>query len=169
VSPRSSRDGIHFDVTYNVDCVHCGLVGTCPRYDVKNTIQDHYARIHPKVKEIVEERDFKTYEAPMRCDVCNGIAERPYWEHISDPPTSEGGTVDSDGRWLVCDACHDCYVRRDVKGIVRRHWANAKAQTPGLVTPQIEAAVRAHIAKLARLLFERWDEGTRDTLDNPRI
>jgi hypothetical protein len=171
MSPRSSRDGVNFDETYSVLCVHCGMIGQTPKYDVASFIDMHYNDKHRRPDDLrdaervlVEGVHFTSYRSPNRCDSCSDALEPPYWWHVSDPPTSVPPSMDSDGIWLVCDTCHDLWVARDLVGLVRQNWAMVKGQSPGMVTPELEAAVRVNCTQRYRLLFERWDEGTRIAL-----
>lgn len=49
---------------------------------------------------------------------------------ISTPPTPAGGQDDRDGRWLLCDACHDLWARRTLGAWVRRAWTVQVDRSP---------------------------------------
>ncbi len=149
----------------------CGLVAQSPAYAAHDAVMEHLRRRHRKEKgPFVQGEAFDLYESPFRCDTCNGVAELPWWQHISTPKTSLGPTVDNDGRWLVCDPCHELWVNRDLVGWVRRHWSVAVEQTPWMREDPLAAAeVRAGVAERYRLLFERFDQGVREEVGSPPL
>jgi hypothetical protein len=164
MSPRSSSDGINYDTTMNVHCTFCGLVAMCPKYDLVPVVAEHFLTKHPDLKRPTLGVHYRVFEAPVRCDSCGDVVELPFWTHISNPPTSVLPTIDYDGRWAVCDTCHDLWVERDLAGLIDHHWEITMAQAPGLVrTPDIEHQIKSVVAERYRLLFERWDGGTRET------
>ena len=167
MSPRSARPGADFDVHYDVVCVTCGLVGMCPRYDVAETIIRHYAVEHPHERVSFGGTQFTATPAPRRCDTCNAVVELPYWTHVSDPPTSVGAIIDHDGLWLICDPCHTLWAADNRAGIAQRSWRNVCEQSPFLNQAGREDIVKASAMERLRLLFDRWDKGTRNTIEAP--
>jgi hypothetical protein len=94
------------------------------------------------------------------------VVELPWWEHVSTPPTPAAGQADPDGRWLLCDACHDLAVQRRHSGWVRRAWASHLDRAPWLAeaSPTLRAGARAELAATLRTLLDRLDAGRRVSL-----
>ena len=87
-------------------------------------------------------------------------------EHVSTPPTPAAGQADRDGRWLLCDACHDLAAQRRLSGWVRRARASHLHRATWLAqaSPALRTDARAELAATLRTLLDRLDPGRRISL-----
>jgi hypothetical protein len=82
--------------------------------------------------------------------------------HVSTPPTpSSTGQPDKDGRWLLCQTCHDLCQHTDRTAWVRHAWTIHAQQSPWLrqTPPDLRAGMRAQMSRMFTLLIERLDDG----------
>ena len=112
------------DITYNAWCRVCPsneqgrrLIAIETRVPALVMVGQHFADAHPQVSPVVDGKHFLFDMAAGRCDVCNIVAEPPFWEYRITPGQAPH---DADGRWAVCDPCHGLLAARDVKGVVAR-------------------------------------------------
>lgn len=108
----------------------CGHFAIAQESDIERYVAIHFMLVHQRTGMIIEGIDFRRLPPVLRCDLCGAAAELPWWEHDSDPPIGED---DEDGRWLLCDPCHELLVRRDALALVERAWAGAEETSLGMI------------------------------------
>jgi len=159
------------EVVVEVSCRVCpGLIDRVPRAAAAQAVLEHFAQLHPARLTggvPVEGEDYAVLTATLVCDTCLTLVEPPWWEHVSTPPTPAGGGDDRDGRWLLCDACHDLWARRTPGAWVRHAWAVHLQRAPWLADGSAaqRTDARVELAATLRLLVDRLDPGRRVTLD----
>jgi hypothetical protein len=84
-----------------------------------------------------------------------------------DAAHTGGDQDDEDGRWLLCDPCHDLWAHRTLGAWVRRAWTTQVQRAPWLTRgpATLRTDARAHLAGVLRQLLQRLDDGHRVTLD----
>jgi hypothetical protein len=152
------------EVVWEVSCRVCpGLIDRVPQAEVARAAFEHFDHVHPG-QLAVEGEGYLVLAATPVCDTCLTLLELPWWEHVSTPPTPVAGEQDRDGRWLLCDACHDLCTHRSLSGWVRRAWATQTGRAPWVSDPALRIDARAQLAATLRTLLERLDPGRRITL-----
>jgi hypothetical protein len=149
-----------------VSCRVCpGVIDRVPAADADQAAVEHFAQLHPGLLPVAGEH-YLLLDATPVCDACLALLEPPWWEHLSTPPTPAAGQEDRDGRWMLCDPCHDLWTRRALAGWVRRAWTTQAERAPWLAhgSPALRTDARAHLAGVLRQLLERLDDGRRITL-----
>ena len=113
---------------YNAWCqLGCGLIGAAPRATCVEAVTAHFLTKHPDETLIVQGQQFTMEVAPLRCDVCNVIAEPPYWTRKVAIGNIMG---DDDGLWLVCDPCEQLLLVEGYEGIWQRWVGNLLYESP---------------------------------------
>jgi hypothetical protein len=149
-----------------VSCRVCpGVIDRVPAAEADQAAVEHCARLHPGLVPVAGEH-YVLLDATPVCDTCLTLLEPPWWEHVSTPPTPAAGQADEDGRWLLCDPCHDLWAGRHLGGWVRHTWRTQVRRAPWLADgPDARRTdARAHLAGVLRHLLERLDDGRRITL-----
>lgn len=155
---EDGRGGTHM----NAECLldEHGLIGSGPLHMVKVQITKHFISKHPDENLCIQGVHFSIWEAPLRCDVCNLVAEPPFWTRVITPLQIEG---DMDGLWLVCDTCESLIQANAVDDLVKRHWAQTVEMAPHLSgNTNMEGGAREHITALVPVLAA--GTVTRDTV-----
>ena len=89
------------EIILDVRCLLCpGLIDRVARREVDEAVWAHWQRWHPATPTPVAGASYAVSPAPPVCDTCLILIERPWWEHVSTPPTPALGYADGDGRWL---------------------------------------------------------------------
>lgn len=149
-----------------VFCRVCpGVIDRVPTEEAPPIAAEHFRQLHPLVRPGLGQH-YTALPATPACDTCLAILELPWWEHVSTPPTPASGQDDHDGRWLLCDACHDLWAHQTLGAWVRRAWTVHLHRSPWLahLSPAFQLDARAQLATTLRLLIERLDTGHRVTL-----
>ena len=149
-----------------VSCRVCpGVIDRVPVGEAAEVARVHFAQVHGGMTPVPGEH-YSAAAAALVCDTCLAVVELPWWEHVSTPPTPAAGQADRDGRWLLCDACHDLAVQRRVGGWVRRAWVSHLDRAPwlGETSPTLRTDARAELAATLRTLLDRLDTGRRVSL-----
>ena len=160
-------DGLPPDASVRVRCLQgCGHIGNMPNNAAARLAAEHYLAAHPGIRVVILGQHYEVLEPPIVCDTCDQVIEPPFWVHRSDPPTSVGVSVDEDGIWITCDACHELWANGKLSDWVRRTWRIAQEQSPFLKQADAKSRdaatmTRATIAQRFQLLKLRWDEGYR--------
>ena len=155
------------EIILDVRCLLCpGLIDRVARREVDEAVWAHWQRWHPATPTPVAGASYAVRPAPPVCDTCLIVIERPWWEHVSTPPTPALGYEDGDGRWLLCDPCHDLFTAGNLRGWVQRGWAVAVDLAPwmGREPAATRAQMRLSLADTLHLLIERLDTGRRITV-----
>ncbi len=143
------------ETALNARCPEHGLIASGPRDAIDALVPAHFMDYHPEQTLIIQGRHFTIEIAPFRCDVCGVVPEPPYWTHHTNRPLLEYG--DADGAWLVCDACHELILARDLHGLIAKTIAESIRDAPTLTSREI----RAEVAKRHVDLLNHIDEGVR--------
>ena len=149
--------------------VHCrlcpGLIDRVPLAQAGLVAGEHFARWHPGVSP-VDGVHTSVLPAARVCDACLVVVELPWWLHVSTPRTPAAGHEDADGRWLLCQSCHDLWAGADLLGWIRRAWAVAVDRAPWLTREPaaVRAGARGHLADTLRPLLQRLDPGRQVTV-----
>ena len=149
--------------------VHCrlcpGLIDRVPLAQAGLVAGEHFARWHPGVSP-VDGVHTSVLPAARVCDACLVVVELPWWLHVSTPRTPAAGHEDADGRWLLCQSCHDLWAGADLLGWIRRAWAVAIDRAPWLAREPaaVRAGARGHLADTLRPLLQRLDPGRQVTV-----
>jgi hypothetical protein len=113
-----------------VSCRLCpGVIDRVPAAETDQAAVEHYAQLHPGLAPVTGEH-YLLLDTPPVCDACLTLLEPPWWEHLPAPPTPATGQQDRDGRWLLCDPCHDLCAQRNLSGRVRHSWATQAERAP---------------------------------------
>jgi hypothetical protein len=151
----------------------CGRIAQGLKGDVETLIARHFEDHHPQMLTVLEGSHYTIDTQPLLCDACCLPAELPYWTHVSTPKTNvydtQGHLIcsDSDGLWLICDACHEQVLKRQLVPWLRRVMKITLAQQRHLDQPGVIEEHRAHLARVFGALIRNLDGGTRNTLQDP--
>lgn len=132
-----------------------GLISSGPLQIVKRAIVNHFVERHPDLNLVVQDEAFRIDVAPLRCDLCNAVAEMPHWTYQVVPEQVAG---DADGLWLICDTCHGLVQSNDYEGFLARWFASAEKQSPGRYWSSdsgVRVAVTAHYELMRTATFTR--------------
>ena len=126
--PESSVDGVVFETSREARCPDHGMIGLGPLALVKDLITSHFLDMHPDLTVVTQNVHFTIEVAPVRCDLCGAVTEPQWWTHVTAVPMIEFG--DSDGRWAVCDTCHEAVVTMNVDAFLDQVVRIVAEQTP---------------------------------------
>jgi len=137
-----------------------GLIASGPRNVLLMLVSNHFAEAHADTNLIVQNEAFTIEVAPLRCDVCNGVAELPYWTRTVTPEQFAG---DADGKWLVCDPCEVLLKADDLQGLIDRHAEQSLIIAPTLAgDPTFMEVIKVQIAAVLEVLTADEAVVTRD-------
>jgi len=124
-----------------------GLIGAGPYDVVTGQITNHFVRKHPDLQLVIQGDAFDIVVASLRCDVCNVIAEPPYWTYKVTPEIFPG---DADGLWLVCDPCHQLIAADDEQAVVDRYCRVTRETAPSVGVDDVTLSTIKDVYRLMR-------------------
>lgn len=151
------------EISWILEDDECGQFAVVEEDEVPRAVAVHFFFIHHRTGgDLIEGRDWRRLDPAPHCDLCGTIAELPWWEHIATPPLVE--VDDRDGRWLVCDPCHELVVHKDAEQLFHRAWTQSTQVSPWVTTGDLTTLLQQRLRRMMTLAIESFDAGRRETL-----